>query len=132
MSLLPSSPSWRGNTSVSLTSPYFRSREDDGFFFSSAAIPVMADAALAALRAATRECAVTAGRFSPEQIAEAAGLANELQANFSSSTAAAATAELRVERPAPSPLLLQLPSELIVEVLQHLDARSLTYLACTC
>jgi hypothetical protein len=35
-----------------------------------------------------------------------------------------------VERAAP--LLPQLPPELIVEVLQHLDVRSLNRLACTC
>jgi alpha-tubulin suppressor-like RCC1 family protein len=89
----------------------------------------MADAALAALRAAACECAATARRFSPEQSAEAAALSNVLHALFSRSTAAA-TAELIVQRRAP--LLPQLPTELIVEVLQHLDVRSLGRLACTC
>jgi alpha-tubulin suppressor-like RCC1 family protein len=89
----------------------------------------MADAALAALRAVTCKCAATAKRFSPEQSAEAAALANILRALFSRSTAVA-TAELPVEPRAP--LLPQLPIELIVEVLQHLDVRSLARLACTC
>jgi hypothetical protein len=90
----------------------------------------MADAALAALRAATCECAATVRRFNPDQAAEAVALANVLRSLFSKPTAAAATAELRLEHQAP--LLLQLPTELIVEVLQHLDVRSLGRLACTC
>jgi alpha-tubulin suppressor-like RCC1 family protein len=89
----------------------------------------MADAALAALRAATCACTGTARRFSPEQSAEAAALVEQLRVLFSRS-ATAATAELPVERR--SPLLPQLPTELTVEVLQHLDVRSLGRLACTC
>jgi hypothetical protein len=88
----------------------------------------MADGALAALRAA--ECAAAARRFNPDQSAEAVALANVLRSLFSKSTAAAATAELLVERQAP--LLPQLPTELIIEVLQHLDVRSLGRLACIC
>jgi alpha-tubulin suppressor-like RCC1 family protein len=90
----------------------------------------MADAALAALRAATGECASTAREISPAQSAEAAALVDKLRALFSTSRCAAATAELPVERQ--TPLLPQLPTELIVEVLQHLDVTSLGRLACTC
>jgi hypothetical protein len=89
----------------------------------------MADAAVAALSDAACECAATARSFSREQSAEAAALADQLRAVFSRSTAAA-PAELY--REPHSPLLPQLPTELIVEVLQHLDARSLGCLACTC
>jgi hypothetical protein len=89
----------------------------------------MAGAALTALRAATSECTAAARRFSPEQSAEAVALADQLRALFSRSTAAAADVRI-LERPAP--LLPQLPSELILEVLQHLDLRSLARLACTC
>jgi hypothetical protein len=84
----------------------------------------------AALRAAACECAAAAKEFSPEQTAEAAGLADQLRALFSTSRSAAATAELRLKRQ--TPLLPQLPTELVVEVLQHLDVRSLGRLACTC
>jgi alpha-tubulin suppressor-like RCC1 family protein len=86
-------------------------------------------AALAALRMAARECAASAGRFSPEQSAEAGILANLLRALFSGSTTAG-PAETLMERAAP--LLPQLPTELIIKVLQHLDVRSLGRLACTC
>jgi alpha-tubulin suppressor-like RCC1 family protein len=48
----------------------------------------------------------------------------------SSSTTAADTAEVRVELP--TPLLPQLPTELIVEVLWHLDLQGRGRLACTC
>jgi alpha-tubulin suppressor-like RCC1 family protein len=90
----------------------------------------MADAALVALRAATCACAATTERFSPEQSTEAAALANILRSFFSTPDTAAATAEVRLAQP--PPLLPQLPAELIVEVLQHLDVRSLGRLACTC
>jgi hypothetical protein len=86
------------------------------------------DAALASLRAATSECAAAAGRFRPDQSAGTAALAAKLCALFPSPPTAAAG--LHVERQAP--LLPQLPAELIVEVLQHLDVRSLDRLACTC
>jgi hypothetical protein len=89
----------------------------------------MADAALEALRAAAGECAASAKLFSPEQSVEAIALANGLQAFFCRPNTAA-TAELRLERQAP--LLPQLPTELTVEVLQHLDVPSLGRLACTC
>jgi hypothetical protein len=89
----------------------------------------MADPVLAALRAATSECAAAAKRLSPEQSAKALALADKLRALFSKSPTAA-TAELPVERQAP--LLPQLPPELIIEVLQHLDVRNLGCLACTC
>jgi hypothetical protein len=91
--------------------------------------PARAESALAALRATTCECAAAARRFSPEQSAEAVALANKIQALFSRSPTAA-TAELPAECKAP--LLPQLPTELIVEVLRHLDVRSLGRLACTC
>lgn len=78
----------------------------------------MADAALAALplplRAATRECATAASHFNPKQSAEAVALAAKLRALFSGPTTAA-TAELCLERQ--TPLLPELPSELIAEVL---------------
>jgi alpha-tubulin suppressor-like RCC1 family protein len=86
----------------------------------------MADAALAALRAATCECAAMARRFSPDQSSEAVALSDVLRNSFSRS-AAAATPTRRVP-----PLLPQLPTELIVEVLRHLDVRSLGSLAGTC
>jgi hypothetical protein len=89
----------------------------------------MADAALAALGAATCECATAAERSNPEQSAEAVALAIKLHALFSGPTSAA-TAELNVEHVAH--LLPQLPTELVVEVLQHLDVRSLSRLARTC
>jgi hypothetical protein len=54
----------------------------------------MADATLAALRAATGECAATAKQFSPDQTAEAAALVDKLRALFSSPPTAAATADL--------------------------------------
>jgi alpha-tubulin suppressor-like RCC1 family protein len=94
----------------------------------------MADAALGALRAATSECTATATLFSPAQAADAVALADKLRVLFSTSTTTAAMAEAQVVRdPAPpAPLLPQLPPELIVEVLQHLDVRSLGCLACTC
>jgi alpha-tubulin suppressor-like RCC1 family protein len=90
----------------------------------------MADAALTALRAATCECAAAARHFNPDQSADAAALADHLRALFSKSTTAVATAELRVEQR--TSLLPHLSTELIVEVLQHLDVRSLGLLACTC
>jgi hypothetical protein len=90
----------------------------------------MAGAALAALRAATCECATATSHFSREQSAEAVALANEVRTLFATFTAAASKVELPFERQAP--LLTQLPPELIVEVLQHLDVRSLGRLACTC
>jgi hypothetical protein len=86
--------------------------------------------ALASLRAAARECAATAKRFSPEQSTEAVAYANTICALFSKSTTDATTAEMRVEHQAP--LLPQLPTELTVEVLQHLNVRSLGRLARTC
>jgi alpha-tubulin suppressor-like RCC1 family protein len=94
----------------------------------------MADNVLDVLRAATCECAATARLFSPERSAEAVTLANVLLALFLKSTTAAATAKLRVVegRAARAPLLPHLPTELIVEVLQHLDVRSLGRPACTC
>jgi hypothetical protein len=91
----------------------------------------MADAALDSLRAATRECAATARLFSAEQCAEAAAHASVLQAFFFIAPAAAAISALRVVERA-GPLLPQLPTELIVEVLQHMDTRSLGRPACTC
>jgi hypothetical protein len=60
--------------------------------------PIRKSIADAALRVAACECAAAARRFSPEQSAEAAALANMLRAVFSSSTAAASTAEFRVQR----------------------------------
>lgn len=81
---------------------------------------------MADLRAVTCECAATASGFSPEQSAEAAALPNVLRAPYATS----ATAELRLKRRAPQ--LPQLPAELMVEVFQHLDAQSLSHLACTC
>jgi hypothetical protein len=90
----------------------------------------MADAALAALRAAICDCTAAAKRFSAEQSAGAAALANELRDLFSWSTAVATSADVQVVDPAP--LLPQLPTELIFEVLRHLDVRSLFRLACTC
>jgi hypothetical protein len=89
----------------------------------------MADAALASLRAATSECTAAARRFSPEHLAEALALADQLRALFSMSNPTA-TAHLIVERQAP--LLPQLPTELIFGVLKHLDVQSLGRLACTC
>jgi hypothetical protein len=89
----------------------------------------MADAALAALRAATCECAANAKRFNFDQSAEAIALADVLRALFSRSTTTA-TSVLRVME-LPASLLSQLPAELIVDVLQHLDVRSLGRLACT-
>jgi hypothetical protein len=85
----------------------------------------MADAAL---RSATGECAATVRNFSPEQFAEAESLAKVLRALFSRSATASATAEAHNTLP----LLPQLPTDLIVEVIQHLDTRSLAHLACTC
>jgi hypothetical protein len=91
----------------------------------------MADAALVALRAATCECAAAARRFNPGEAAEAVALADVVRALFSRPTALATPALRVVVRPAS--LLPQLPTELIVEVLQqHLDVRSLGRLACTC
>jgi hypothetical protein len=90
----------------------------------------MAEAALAALRAATCECAATAKRFNPDQASEAATLGDVLRALFSKSTAATTSVSRVVERS--SSLLPQLPAELIIEVLQHLDVRSLGRLAGTC
>jgi alpha-tubulin suppressor-like RCC1 family protein len=105
---------------------YFRSSCE---FTAGAPSSKMADSALAALRAATCECAAAARRFNPEQSAEAAAPADVLRSFFSGSINTA-TPELQVQRSAP--LLPQLPTELIVEVLQHLDVRNLGRLACTC
>jgi hypothetical protein len=90
----------------------------------------MADAALAALRAASCECTAAAKRFSAEQSAEATAMVHVLRDLFSWSTAVATRADVGVVDLAP--LLPQLPTELIVEVLGHLDVRSLSHLACTC
>jgi hypothetical protein len=89
----------------------------------------MAADALSALLAATRACAATAGRFSPEQSSEAIAYADELRDLFTQSTVAAATTA-KGNRDAP--LLPQLPTELIPQVLRHLDVRGHGRLACTC
>jgi hypothetical protein len=89
----------------------------------------MTDAALASLRAATRECTTAAQRFNTEQAAEAVALTDQLRSLFSRSATAMSDARVVQRR---EPLLPQLPPELTVEVLRHLDVRSLGRLACTC
>jgi alpha-tubulin suppressor-like RCC1 family protein len=87
------------------------------------AIPLAAHA-LSALRAATSECAATAGSFSPEECAEGVALATELRDLFISSTVAAAAN-------CQPPSLPHLPTELLLQVVRHLDVRDLGRLAGT-
>jgi alpha-tubulin suppressor-like RCC1 family protein len=93
-----------------------------------------AAAALSSLRAATGECAALAGRFSPEQYAKSAALANALRYLFTwSNVAAAATAVRDPDADAGrAPLLPHLPAELLLHILRHLDVRDLARLAGTC
>jgi hypothetical protein len=85
--------------------------------------------ALSALRAATSECAGAAGCFSPEQCAAGVALANKLRALFSRPVAAAATADVGEVQ---TLLLPHLPTELLLQVVRHLEVRDLARLAVTC
>ena len=78
--------------------------------------------ALTALRAAARECQLAALSFSDEEAAQRLTITDELRAHFqppASSTQAAS-------------LLLQLPAELLCDVLSRLITRDLARLAATC
>jgi hypothetical protein len=84
---------------------------------------------LSILRAATSECAATARLFSTAQLVEVLARADELRAVVARATATTLGRGVVGHR---TPLLLELPSELFVHVLRHLDVRSLGRLACTC
>jgi hypothetical protein len=84
--------------------------------------------ALSALRAITSVCAANAGRSNPEQCADGVALANQLRDLCSRPTA---NADRNVSGSGP-PSLRNLPIELLLQVIRHLDVRSLARLASTC
>jgi len=79
-------------------------------------------AALAALRTAARECQLAVPSFSDEQAAQGLAITDELRAHFLPPTSSAQ---------ADSPLL-QLPAELLADILSRLDTPDLARLATTC
>ena len=79
-------------------------------------------AALAALRAAARECQLAVPSFSDEQAAQVLAITDELCAHFLPPAFSAQAA---------SPLL-QLPAELLADILSRFDTRDLACLAATC
>jgi len=79
-------------------------------------------AALTALRAAARECHLAAPSFSDEQAALGLAIVDQLRANLLPPASSGQTA---------SPLL-QLPAELLSDVLSRLDTRDLARLAASC
>jgi len=79
-------------------------------------------AALAALRAAARECQLTAPSFSDEQTAQGLAITDALRAHFLPPASSAQ---------AGSPLL-QLPAELLSVILSRLETRHLAFIAATC
>jgi hypothetical protein len=91
-----------------------------------------AAAALSSLRAIASECAATAGRFSPEECAQGVALANELIDLFTRSTVAARPIRDRHVGAGRALLLPNVPTELLLQVVGHLDVRDLGRLACTC
>jgi hypothetical protein len=92
---------------------------------------VLASSALSAVRAATSVCAAAAGGFTPEQCTEGVALANELHDLFTRSIAAASVCDEHVFG-SPAASLPHLPTELLLQVVRHLDVRDLGRLACTC
>jgi hypothetical protein len=81
-------------------------------------------AALAALRAAARECQLAAPSFTDEQAAQGLAVADELRARFlppDPAVVAQAASQL-----------LQLPAELMSVIMSRLDTRDLARLAATC
>jgi hypothetical protein len=93
---------------------------------------IMAADALAALRAATSACTAAAGRFSPEQSAEGIALAIVLHGHFIRSTVGAVKADRdRHVGEGQAPSLPHLPTELLLQIVRHLDVRDLARLACT-
>jgi hypothetical protein len=89
----------------------------------------LAAAALSALRGATGVCAAIVGLFSPEQRAEVRALANELLDLFTSSAVAGAPTDVGEVQAPPLP---HLPTELLLQIVRHLDVRDLGRMACTC
>jgi len=79
-------------------------------------------AALTALRAAARECQLVAPSFSDEQVAHGLAITDALRACFLPPAASAQGS---------SPLL-QLPAELLSDILSNLDARDLACFTATC
>jgi len=87
---------------------------------------------LAALRAAASHCEVAAWNFSDEQAAQVLTVADGLRALFLPPPAAASSAVQQTPTQL-RPILLQiLPTELLSEVLTHLDTYDLARLAATC
>jgi len=80
-------------------------------------------AALAALRAAARECQLAAPSFSVEQAAQGLAVTDVLRAHFLGLTQTPTQAASR---------LLQLPAELMSVILSRLETRDLARLAATC
>jgi len=83
---------------------------------------MVGEAALAALRAAARECQLAAPSFSDEQASQGLAITAELCAHFLPPAASAQAASA----------LLQLPAELLTVILSRLDTCDLACLANTC
>ena len=81
--------------------------------------------ALAALRAAARECQLAAPSFSDEQAAEGLAAIDELRAHFLPRPASASSAQAAAQ-------LLQLPLEILSVILSMLGTRELARLAASC
>jgi len=79
-------------------------------------------AALADLRAAARECQLAAPSFSDEQAAQGLAITEELRAHFLLPAFSAQA----------DSLLLQLPAELLADILSRFDTGDLARLAATC
>jgi hypothetical protein len=94
----------------------------------------MADAALAALRAAAGNCTRNGAGFTEQQRADGMVILNELRALFASAGMPVRHAVVRCPPLMEALLaeLLALPAELLVAVIRQLDTRSLLRFACTC
>jgi len=90
--------------------------------FSNLPAHMTSAAALAGLRAAARECQLTAPSFSDQQAAQGLAVTDELRAYFLPPASSAQAASS----------LLQLPAELLAVILSRLDTRELARLASTC
>jgi hypothetical protein len=82
-------------------------------------------AALATLIDAARECKAAATSFSGEHAAQVLAVADELRAVFLPRPASASSAQAAAQ-------LLQLPAELVSDILSHLDTPDMSCLAATC
>jgi len=88
--------------------------------------------ALAALRAAARECQLAAPSFNDEQAAQGLAISDELRARFMRPASSASLAAAAEEEVPPLELLSEVPAELMSIILSHLDLHDLARLAATC